>query len=51
MGAFIVAIILVVGWALWANGYHIKKTPTADELFGCKKTYVNERGEDTGECR
>lgn len=24
--------------------------PTADELFGCKQTYVNAKGEDTGEC-
>jgi hypothetical protein len=24
--------------------------PTAAQLFGCEHTYVNAKGEDTGEC-
>lgn len=36
---------------LYMAGFHIRHRPTPDELFGCKNTYINERGEDTGECR
>lgn len=25
--------------------------PTAADKFGCAKTYINARGEDTGECQ
>ena len=44
------AIAAVILLALYAGGWHIKHQPTADELFGCKNTYINQNGEDTGEC-
>jgi hypothetical protein len=31
-------------------GRHYVCHPTASEKFGCAHTYINARGEDTGEC-
>lgn len=49
--AWIVAIILPLGFFWYAFGYHIVHKPTEAQLFGCEHTYINNKGEDTGECR
>ena len=49
--AFFIACVLVGGFFFWALGYHIVHKPTDAQLFGCEHTYINEKGEDTGECR
>lgn len=54
MGKMIGGLAMIVGATvvvLYLAGFHIKHRPTADQLFGCKHTYVNARGEDTGECQ
>lgn len=43
-----IAIALIVIFVVC--GYHIVRKPTAAQLFGCEHTYVNAKGEDTGEC-
>lgn len=43
------AIALVVAWNVL--GLHFVHKPTAAQLFGCEHTYINDKGEDTGECR
>lgn len=43
--------LLLVLWLAWAAGWHIVRKPTDAQLFGCEHTYVNDKGEDTGECR
>lgn len=42
-------IVLAVCWHVF--GFHIVHKPTDVQLFGCEHTYINDKGEDTGECR
>jgi hypothetical protein len=42
-------VVLVVAWNVL--GFHIVHKPTDAQLFGCEHTYINDKGEDTGECR
>ena len=65
VGVFVRAVLTVCGGAfVFAVGYGIwslnQPVLPCKELvamsstcipFGCSKTYINERGEDTGECR
>lgn len=37
-------------WIMISAVVAMRHQHTADELFGCARTYVDERGEDTGEC-
>jgi hypothetical protein len=48
---YIIGLALVAFVVFWLGGFHIVHKPTADQLFGCKDTYINDKGEDTGECR
>lgn len=43
--ASIIAALFIANWT-----YAWLHQPTPAQLFGCEKTYINERGEDTGEC-
>lgn len=43
------AITLAVAWNVL--GLHIVWRPSDAQLFGCEHTYINDKGEDTGECR
>jgi hypothetical protein len=37
---------------IWhAGGYHIVHKRPDWQYFGCKDTYINDKGEDTGECQ
>lgn len=45
--ASILGIVLGIAFLLWVNGYHIKHTPTPDQLYGC--TVANEA--PNGECK
>lgn len=47
----IAAVAIAITWLLWTAGYHIVHKPTDAQLFGCEHTYINDKGEDTGECR
>jgi hypothetical protein len=50
MRALLALVILLV--VLWnVLGLHFVHKPTAAQLFGCEQTYINDKGEDTGECR
>lgn len=49
--SFIVALVIVAAFFWWALGLHVVHKPTAAQLFGCEHTYINDKGEDTGECR
>lgn len=46
--ALAIAALIVVAHF---SGLIFDKEPTAAEKFGCAKTYINARGEDTGECQ
>lgn len=48
---YIVGIALVAFATFWFGGYHIVRKPTDAQLFGCSHTYINDKGEDTGECQ
>lgn len=48
---FLIAVFVVLGFGFWAGGYHIVHKRPDWQYFGCKETYINEKGEDTGECR
>lgn len=45
------ALVIVLAWAWWALGFHIVHKRPDWQYFGCEHTYVNDKGEDTGECR
>ena len=45
------AIILALAFFWFALGFHIVHKPTDAEITGCEHTYINAKGEDTGECR
>lgn len=47
---FLIAVIIVAVGAWFSLGYHFVHKPTAAQLFGCEHTYINSKGEDTGEC-
>ena len=47
----LVVVLVLIACAWYSLGFHIVKKPTPDQLFGCAQTFVNEHGEDTGECR
>lgn len=49
MPLILALLIFGAGW-FYFGGYHIVHKPTPEQLFGCKDTYVNAKGEDTGEC-
>lgn len=49
--AWLVAILVSLGIGFWLGGFHIVHKRPDWQLFGCKDTYINEKGEDTGECR
>lgn len=51
---WIVATPILAAGMVYAIGEtieHFVPQPTAAQRFGCEKNYINERGEDTGECR
>lgn len=50
-GPPIVGLIIALAISWNVLGLHIVHKPTAARLFGCEQTYINEQGEDTGECR
>lgn len=43
--------IAALALASWLGGYHIVHKRPDWQLFGCKETYINDKGEDTGECQ
>jgi hypothetical protein len=47
----IVALVIVLAWAWWAFGFHIVHKRPDWQYFGCEHTHINDKGEDTGECR
>jgi hypothetical protein len=47
----LLALIAVLALAFWLGGFHIVHKRPDWQLFGCKDTYINDKGEDTGECR
>lgn len=48
----IVFCVIVCGYlAFVVYTFPSSPQPTAAEKFGCAKTYINARGEDTGECQ
>lgn len=46
-----ISLLLAILIVFWLGGYHIVHKRTDWQLFGCKETYINAKGEDTGECR
>lgn len=48
---YTIGLVIVVFAVFWFGGYHIVHKPTAAQLFGCEHTYINDKGEDTGECQ
>lgn len=46
VGLTVLFALVAVGWAI----FHREPEPNAADRFGCVKTYINARGEDTGEC-
>lgn len=51
LGPPLIALVIVVAIAWRVFGFHIVHKPTDAQLFGCEQTYINDKGEDTGECR
>jgi hypothetical protein len=47
----LLALVAVLALAFWLGGSHIVHKLTDWQLFGCKETYINAKGEDTGECQ
>ncbi len=49
-------LLILLGWlaglalVLWLAGFHIVHKRPDWQIFGCKQTYINYKGEDTGEC-
>lgn len=50
LASFVIATAIVACAAFWLGGFHIVHKPTDAQLFGCDHTYINAKGEDTGEC-
>lgn len=44
-------LISVLAFGFWVGGFHIVHKRPDWQLFGCKHTYINAQGEDTGECQ
>lgn len=47
----LIAAIAILGFAFWLGGFHVVHKRPDWQLFGCKHTYINDKGEDTGECQ
>lgn len=47
----VIGIALVGAAVFWFGGFHIVHKRPDWQYFGCKETYINDKGEDTGECR
>lgn len=47
----ILTLAAVLALAFWLGGFHIVHKRPDWQLFGCKTTYINDKGEDTGECQ
>lgn len=45
--SILIALVLTK-WVILLLHLH---QPTPAQIFGCEKNYINERGEDTGECQ
>jgi hypothetical protein len=44
-------LVAVLALAFWLGGFHIVHKRPDWQIFGCKHTYINAQGEDTGECQ
>lgn len=47
----LIGLIVLAALAFWLGGFHIVHKRPDWQLFGCKQTYINDKGEDTGECQ
>jgi hypothetical protein len=48
---YVIGIVLIAFATFWLGNFHIVHKRPDWQLFGCKDTYINDKGEDTGECR
>lgn len=49
--SYVISLVVFGFVALWLGGYHVVHKRPDWQLFGCKETYKNSKGEDTGECQ